>query len=179
MLAGAALSTATVIVLRNATAPQLLFAALTVCAAAYVAFAVYRTLTPLVTPGSGENTIMIAGRTRAALERDKALTLRAIKELEFDYAMGKVADGDFAEIRDRLRLRALRLIRHLDGAAAYRVQIERDLAERLPAGPAATDARPTSSQPPAPTHACGGCGTVNDADARFCKMCGHALLRQG
>ena len=38
-------------------------------------------------------------RQRVALERDKALTLRAIKELEFDHAMGKVSDNDFAEMR--------------------------------------------------------------------------------
>jgi hypothetical protein len=178
MLAGASLATGTVVVLRNASAPQLLFAALTVGAAAYVAFAVYRTLTPLVTPDSAENAAMIVGRTRAALERDKALTLRAIKELEFDYAMGKVADHDFAEMRDRLRLRALRLMRDLDGAAAYRVQIERDLAERLPSD-GTTTAAPATGAPPAPSHSCTDCGTVNEADARFCKMCGHALFVQG
>ena len=71
---------------------------------------------------------MVAGRTRAALEREKMLVLRAIKELEFDRAMGKIADGDFDEMRDRLRARALRLIAQLDGAAAYREMIERDLA---------------------------------------------------
>ena len=32
------------------------------------------------------------------LEREKALVLRSIKELEFDHAMGKVSDADFAEI---------------------------------------------------------------------------------
>ena len=67
------------------------------------------------------------------------LTLRAIKELEFDRAMGKIADGDFDVMRDRLRARALRLITQLDGAAAYRDVIERDVAER--AGRAARGAR--------------------------------------
>ena len=43
--------------------------------------------------------------------------------------MGKVSDADFAEMRDRLRARAVRLMTQLDGAAMYRAQIERDLVE--------------------------------------------------
>ena len=97
-------------------------------AAGYAGHSLYRTLSPLVSEGIGEDATMVAGRTRAALERDKMLTLRAIKELEFDRAMGKIADGDFDVMRDRLRARALRLITQLDGAAAYREMIERDLA---------------------------------------------------
>ena len=42
--------------------------------------------------------------------------------------MGKVSDADFAEMRDRLRARAVRLMTQLDGAAMYRAQIERDAA---------------------------------------------------
>ena len=34
---------------------------------------------------------MVGSQTRAALEREKNLVLRSIKELEFDRAMGKVA----------------------------------------------------------------------------------------
>ena len=69
----------------------------------------------------------IGGRRRAALERDKLLTLRSIKELEFDRAMGKVSEADFVEMRDRLRARALRLMRQLEGAALYQQMIERDV----------------------------------------------------
>ena len=110
---------------------------------------------------------MIGERTRTALEREKMLTLRAIKELEFDHAMGKIAADDFAEMRDRLRARALRLIKQLDGADAYRAQIERDLAARLPAAGAGAAAEAART--------CAGCGARNEFDARFCKMCGHAL----
>ena len=49
---------------------------------------------------------MLGGRTRAALEREKTLSLRSIKELEFDRAMGKVSEKDFAEMGARLRARA-------------------------------------------------------------------------
>ncbi len=37
------------------------------------------------------------------MEREKALVLRSIKELEFDRAMGKVSPRDFDEMSTRLR----------------------------------------------------------------------------
>jgi hypothetical protein len=103
------------------------------------------------------------------LERDKALTLRALKELEFDHAMGKLSEGDFGEMRRRLRKRALRLMQQLEGRTAYRERIERDLESRL--SELRTGAAPSGSA----ASTCLECGATNDADARFCKMCGHAL----
>ena len=74
---------------------------------------------------------MLGGRTRAALEREKTLVLRAIKELEFDRAMGKVSEADWQEMTGRLRARAVRLIRQLDsGSAVYRDLIEKELSAR-------------------------------------------------
>jgi len=55
-----------------------------------------------------------SARTREALESDKALVLRSIKELEFDRAMGKVSESDFAELGSRLRARAVALLAELD-----------------------------------------------------------------
>ena len=67
-----------------------------------VGLAALRTVRPLVSPDD-DRTAMIGQRTRAALEREKMLTLRAIKELEFDRAMGKLSDEDFQEMSGRLR----------------------------------------------------------------------------
>jgi hypothetical protein len=174
LLATLSISTLAVVLLRHAPAAAIVFVALTVCAAGYAGYALFRTLAPLAGAAIEDDAVMIGGRTRAALERDKGLTLRAIKELEFDHAMGKVAAGDFAEMRDRLRARALRLMRQLDGAEAYRKAIERDVAARVP------DRSVTAS--PAPEEAihergsfCTQCGAEADADARFCRMCGTPL----
>lgn len=49
----------------------------------------------------------------AELREEKRRVLRAIKELEFDHAMGKLSDRDFKEIGDRYRLRAIEVIREL------------------------------------------------------------------
>jgi len=56
---------------------------------AWAAAMAARTVSPLVTPELGEQTEMVGGRTRAALEREKMLVLRSIKEVEFDRAMGR------------------------------------------------------------------------------------------
>jgi hypothetical protein len=136
--------------------------------AATVGLAALRTVWPLVGPDE-DRTAVVGDRTRAALEREKSLVLRSIKELEFDRAMGKLSDTDWQEMSTRLRARAARLIRQLEAGTGYRDRIERDLATRLAASgaadaPAAADAR-----------SCGSCETVNDVDARFCKNCGQKL----
>jgi hypothetical protein len=140
-----------------------------------VGIAMLRTLRPLVSADE-DRTAMIGQRTRAALEREKHLTLRAIKELEFDRAMGKLAESDFQEMSGRLRARAAGLMRQLDAGSGYRDQIERDLAARLKDEPPlkgpADDRRAGPSGPP---RTCGSCATVNDPDAKFCKGCGARL----
>jgi len=139
--------------------------------AAIVGLAMLRTLYPLVSHEE-DRTVMVGQRTRAALDREKLLTLRAIKELEFDRAMGKLSDDDFREMAGRLRARAAGLIRQLDAGAGYREQIERDVAKKLE-----TDARfKTASALGAARH-CGACAALNDHDARFCKKCGQPLAQ--
>jgi ribosomal protein L40E len=136
--------------------------------AAVAGLSVLRTVKPLVS-SEDDRTAMIGGRTRAALEREKALSLRAIKELEFDRAMGKLSDEDWREMSGRLRARAAGLIRQLDAGTGYRDRIEQDLTRRLgtiqeePAGRAAGK------------RVCSHCDAANDADARFCKSCGQRL----
>jgi hypothetical protein len=174
-MASALLGLLTVVVMQGQALERLLLAVLTVAAAGYAGHSVFRMLSPLVSDEIGEEATMVAGRTRAALERDKMLTLRAIKELEFDRAMGKIAEGDFDVMRDRLRARALRLITQLDGAAVYREMIERDVAARLAAEPDTERARVPAPAATSRGPACTECGTTNDPDARFCKACGRPV----
>jgi hypothetical protein len=124
-------SAVSAVAVRGTRPANVVFVCLTVIAAGVAAFAVYRALWPLVEPAAVDSPEMLGGRTRAALEREKTLVLRAIKELEFDRAMGKVSEPDFQDMTGRLRSRAVRLIRQLDsGSAAYREVIEKELAAR-------------------------------------------------
>ncbi len=128
-------SAAAAIAVRGTRPANVVFVCLTILAAGVVGWAVYRALWPLVHPDAVDSPEMVGGRTRAALEREKTLLLRAIKELEFDRAMGKVSETDCEEMTARLRSRAIRVIRQLDaGGAAYRELIDKELAARLGAG---------------------------------------------
>jgi hypothetical protein len=170
-LAGLVGATIVVFVSRGQTPAAVILLSLTIFTAAAVGVAAWRTLAPLTGEDDVAAPVVLGGRTRAALERDKALVLRSIKELEFDRAMGKVSDKDFAEMSTRLRARAARLMRQLDAGTGYRSLIEKELEKRLGSAP---PPRPAAEPRVAPAP-CGSCGTANDPDARFCKNCGASL----
>ena len=195
-------STAVTFLARGQGLTAVLLLAILMGTTALVGMAALRALRPLVS-AEEDRTSMIGHRTRAALEREKMLALRAIKELEFDRAMGKLSDDDWREMSGRLRARAARLMRQLDAGAGYRDRIERDLARRMgdKAGPQAAPGpqdpthvraadlagspevdpkagavrRGGPAEQPPPARACASCSTANDADARFCKECGQRL----
>ena len=109
---------------------NIVFVVLAVLVTGISSVALYRTLAPLASDFGSSQPEMLGGRTRAALEREKTIVLRAIKELEFDRAMGKVSEADCEEMIGRLRKRAVRVIRELDaGSAGYR-ELHRARAER-------------------------------------------------
>jgi zinc ribbon protein len=172
-LAGLIGATVVVFVSRGQTPAGVVLLSLTIFAAAVVGLAAWRTFAPFAGRDEPAGPQMIGGRTRAALDREKTLVLRSIKELEFDRAMGKVSDRDFAEMGARLRARAAGLMRQLDADGGYREQIEKEIAQRV--------GRTLSGSPGAPDKArptiliCSTCNTANDADARFCKECGAKL----
>ena len=179
LLAGMLSATGVVLVVKGQSPASIIILSITVVAASLVALGAYRSFAPLVVPGAGDAPPLVVGRTRAALEREKTLALRSIKELEFDYAMGKIAKADYEEMSGRLRARAIGLMRQLDEDGGYRQEIEKELSRRLarPEGPGVSpgkqdkeDARPGGR---ALTQC--SCGTANDADALFCKKCGSKL----
>ena len=137
VLAGLGCATAALFAGRGQGVTAVVVLTVLMAATALVGLAVLRTLRPLVSQ-EDDHTSMIGQRTRVALEREKMLALRAIKELEFDRAMGKVSDKDFAEMGARLRARATGLMRQLDAGTGYRQKIEREVERRL--GAAGTQA---------------------------------------
>jgi hypothetical protein len=157
-LAGLAGATLVVFMSRGQSPAAIILLSLTIFTAAVVGIAAWRTFAPISGTDEPTGSPILGGRTRAALEREKALALRAIKELEFDRAMGKVSDKDFAEMSARLRGRAVGLIRQLDAGEGYRDEIEKALASRLattsrgaPAPGKVEGAAPSKAAAPAPS----------------------------
>lgn len=137
--------------------------------------------------------------TQAELRDEKRRLLRAIKELEFDFGMGKLSKGDFETVIATYRLRAIEVMRAIEGGATLHPELATLLAEREATRAAATNEKPAepdepdepsvepanateaSNKPRGPlddtTRICGGCGGTNEADARFCKHCGAAMRK--
>jgi hypothetical protein len=163
VLAGLLCATVATFLARGQSIAAIVLVTVLMAATTIVGIAVLRTVRPLVF-GDEDRTAMVGHRTRVALEREKALALRSIKELEFDKAMGKLSESDFQEMSGRLRARATRLMRQLDAGGSYRAQVQQDLVKRLGEAPAVDQAR-----------FCSSCGTQRDSDAKFCKNCGSKL----
>jgi hypothetical protein len=199
VLASLAAATVAVVMSRQGTPEHLILISATIGAAGLAGAAVYRMLAPLTVDDAALSNQRQSERARTALEREKALVLRSIKELEFDRAMGKVSNRDFDEMAARLRGRAMMLIKQADeGGAGYRELIERELSGRLAARGRmagvqqtdvedlaaphsdAADASPVLESEAARVDAsgarvCTDCGTGNDVDAAFCKRCGTRI----
>ncbi|HEX2092801.1 MAG TPA: zinc ribbon domain-containing protein [Longimicrobiaceae bacterium] len=91
----------------------------------------------------------------AALDAEarRRVALASLREVEYDYAAGKLDEADYRALRDRLSAEAVRAIR-----AAERLRGIGEAAVAAPAGPEAH-----------------GCGFVNPARSRFCAGCGARL----
>ncbi len=140
--------------------------------AAYFLFRSAMAFDPAATAETLGATLTVDDRRRAELEREKRILLKAIKEVEFDQALGKVDDADALEIVNRYRTRAREIIKLLEGdkSGDYEKQVEKELAKRLAKAGVSADVAPA-----AVAGVCGACATRNDDDAAFCKKCGAKL----
>jgi Double zinc ribbon len=119
-----------------------------VASAAYVA-------QPFIAP---EGTAASGGAvSRGQLERQKLDAYAAIKEVEFDYRMGKLSDADFKVIRDKYATQAIEAIAALD--AAQKEQ-PRQIAQ---------------ARRPVRIAFCPACGRAVPPRANFCPACGGSL----
>ncbi len=95
----------------------------------------------------------------------------AIKELEFDKALGKLSTGDFEDLRRDLEKEALSVIRRLDqardssGTRTLRESIEADILAL----------RQNRLTPP---ERCPNCAAPSREKDRFCASCGTRLGQQ-
>ena len=116
------------------------------------------------------------------LEHERALAMQGLRELEFDHEMGKLAEADYAALREGLMARALGASAALERlyAAAPAVAISAAFAPemagprpRLVKYPATPGSAPGS---PSRIRSCPQCG-VEAAAGNFCCECGAPLSR--
>ncbi len=133
--------------------------------------------------GRGHAVVVGLGRvSKSELRDEKRRLLRAIKELEFDYGMRKLSKQDFESVSGAYKMRAIEVMRALDGSAELHPQALALLRGQVDGSASAEGQEPTAAagstapeQGSGLAAACPSCATANDNDARFCKHCGTAL----
>jgi len=176
LLLSMAAAIAAVFITNDTHPAALLLISAAVVASGFVATAVHHAVSGFLGTRTAVLGSALDPQSREVIAREKGLVLRSLKELEFDHAMRKVSDADFAEIGSRLRTRAMELMRVLDKSDPVAAASTGDST------PSAADAEPSPAAVFAPLAndgpsrvTCAACGTGNDADARFCKSCGAGI----
>jgi Double zinc ribbon len=129
-----------------------------------VAGAVYFVLRPILRPEPSEETSSETG-TNEGLDPDddfspRAVALRALKEIEFDRATGKLSDQDYDGLKAKYTAEALAALR----------------AETWEQGAGSGTLRDgTAPRSPLPLATCPTHGPRPESDAQFCSECGRRL----
>jgi hypothetical protein len=100
------------------------------------------------------------------LEDRKAVIYENLRDLQFEYRVGKLSDVDYQQTK-------LTLQRELAGVMA---EIDR-ITKGVPAKPSAKAAVAAKSEPPAPLreNVCPHCGAQFPKPMKFCGECGKAM----
>ena len=104
---------------------------------------------------------------------------QSIKEIEFDYKVGKLTEEDYQYFSAQLKREAAEVLRQIDELQAQQASIREVLEKRIQElreqlGTTVAGTPPT----PAPAVASAGTGATGDTYPRFCTQCG-APLRGG
>ncbi len=153
---------------------------------------------PLLKPGPAP--IMVEDDRLAELLGRKDAVFKAIKDLEFDYQVGKLSEEDYQLYDQRLRRQAVGLLQQIEQVAPMSAnldsELEAEIAQRrrvlepaaapvsmkpVPVLAAASAAAPMAAQAPVMAVASGASvanGNTNassDSAVRFCTNCGTKL----
>lgn len=180
------------------------FASLTLVVMAFAIFALWQSFRALSGALHASAVLSPTGSVeQQALESEKAALLDSLRDLKFEWQVGKLSDEDYREQEQLLRQRTRQVMRHLEQAVEpYREKAKQLVTDRIgpldvsededvgdnPSPVKAQDAEAGTSDPgPAPVEAarepasvggrlvCVKCGTENDNDATFCKRCGEPM----
>ncbi len=104
----------------------------------------------------------------------------ALRDLDFDFQLGKLSAQDHAAMRDKYKARAATVLQQLDAAHADQAQaeIETQVAQRrktVPADVEAEIARLRAAKVQAAGARCAKCGTPRKPGDQFCAKCGSKL----
>ncbi len=135
------------------------------------------TLTPLFKEPKGNLEVELLAETELdRLLNRKAIVYTNLKDLEFEYKMGRLGDDDYKRLEAGYKSEAAAILQKLD-----QMGVEKDLDERIEKDIESSKARLFSKAPakvPAKTKVsgqCPSCGAAVVPGKKFCADCGHQL----
>jgi len=127
-------------------------------------------LTPLFKePGGNLEVELLAETELDRLLARKAVVYSNLKDLEFEYKMGRLSDGDFRRLEAGYKSEAAKLLQDLD-----KLGVAKDLDDTIERDIAARKAKlfPGTAEN---TRRCPSCGAESPIGKKFCADCGGKL----
>ena len=136
---------------------------------------------------AGPAPVLVEDDRLADLLSRRDAVMVAIKELEFDYQVGKFSDEDYQRFDQRLRRQAIGLMQQIEEivpeSASLDAALESEIVQRRKvqdrqAPSSAPAPQPAPVRPPPPTadmagvRYCTNCGNALDPNHKFCANCG-------
>jgi len=159
-----------------------------VLAALVAVLAIYFAVSPLLQPGKA--TLLVEDDKLVELLGRKDSAMQAIKDLEFDYRLGKISQEDYERMDQRLRRQAIILMQQIEKVAPASASLDQEL-EGIIANfrqtvvapvpppvivPVAATAVPVPSTGEA-VRFCTHCGKPLEAGQKFCAFCGTPVAQ--
>lgn len=111
------------------------------------------------------------------LQKQKEDVYAAIKEMEFDFGMGKISEEDYQELRSQYKAKALDILKEFDAVDKRDdtdAEIEREV-QRLRKKKAPKKKKGNEKETGVQINFCPHCGTKIAQDHKFCRGCGKSL----
>ena len=159
-------------------------------AALIAVLAIYYAVAPLLQPGPAAQLVEDDKLVELLGRKDSAL--QAIKDLEFDYRVGKISQEDYQRLDQRLRRQAIILMQQIDKLAPASASLDQELEgmiahyRQTSPVPAPLASVPPPATPPIPGPApaatdgaryCTHCGKPLEPGHRFCAFCGTPVAQ--
>lgn len=111
------------------------------------------------------------------LQKQKEDVYAVIKEMEFDFGMGKISEEDYQELRSQYKTKALDILKEFDAVDKRDdtdAEIEREV-QRLRKKKAPKKKKGDEKETGVQINFCPHCGTKIAQDHKFCRGCGKSL----
>lgn len=143
---------------------------ITACFLLAVSTTIY-VLAPLFRESRGNLEVELLAETEMdRLMGSKAVVYSNLKELEFEYKMGRLGDADYRRLEAGYKSEAAAILEKLD-----RIGVSPELDEKIEKDISARRSRLAPAAAPMGAGACPECGAEIVPGKKFCADCGHEL----